>query len=399
MKIRLEYLLFLSFLFGVLIAYAIPFKVTAFSTFVDIFVNIFLFFSPLIVFVIIFNSTCSLVKEMDQAEHVIRNSLVLFGLLVLCCSIFASLVLASLSPTVTVGSSVVSGALSYVGEVVFLSALRPVSLALVLAVVLAFIVSRTQLFVRARQLSQSVYAIQGRIFGVLLRIFPVISLSLGSTLYYSLGSVSLEAYVISMGLTLALGVTALVVLALLVRMFAHVGFGQLGNYSTRMFAAVLAIGSSYVALPIALKIFRNHFNTPRQISDLVLTLGTSLNRCGSVMGVFAVSYVAARYTGVQLFSAQILLLAVPLAIIGFGAPGIQGGTLLVSLPLILDVIRSSNASHFAAVALAIFVGGTTFIQAAVNNVASGYVALLIAPSKARIGPYQAFDTNEPVATN
>lgn len=76
-----------------------------------------------------------------------------------------------------------------------------------------------------------------------------------------------------------------------------------------------------------------------------------------------------------------LLLAVPVALIGFGSPGIQGGTLLVSMPLILDVIMPFNPVKFTAIAVAIFVGGTTFIQAAVNNVASGYVALLVASAR------------------
>ena len=375
-----------SFILGLLIAYVMPFKIILFSTIVEVFINGFLFLSPLIVFVIVFNSTCSLLHERDQAGDAIRKSLVLFGLLVLCCSLFASLVLASLSPLATSTNKVLAGAPYYLGQVLFLSALRPVSLALVLAFVIAFLLSRTSLFNVVIGLSKSVYAFQEKAFRVLVTVFPVISLSLGATLYYNLGNVSLEAYAFSMCLTLALGLVALIALAVIVKTFTETSLARLGTYSARMFATALAIGSSYLALPMALRIFRDYFRTRRRVADLVLTLGTSLNRCGSVMGVLAVSFMAARYTGIELSSQQMLLLAVPIAIIGFGAPGVQGGTLLVSMPLILDVIISPDVAKFSAVALAIFTGGTTFIQSAVNNVASGYIALLVASPNPRRGP-------------
>jgi Na+/H+-dicarboxylate symporter len=231
------------------------------------------------------------------------------------------------------------------------------------------------------EFSKSIYSIQERAFEILVKVFPVIALSLGATLYYSLGNVSLEAYAISMGLTLALGFAVLMALLVAAKVFAHIELGELATYSTRMFATGLAIGSSYLALPLALKIFKQHFQTRGNLADLVLTLGSSLNRCGSVMGVLIVSFVAAHYAGFDLSSQQLLLLAIPVALIGFGSPGIQGGTLLVAMPLVLDVIMPADAARFSAVAVAIFVGGTTFIQAAVNNVASGYVTLLVASSR------------------
>jgi Na+/H+-dicarboxylate symporter len=381
MRIRLEYLLLFSFLLGLLIAYLTPFKISVFSVIVDSFIAGFLFLSPVIVFVIIFNSTCALMRERDLAGQVITRSVTIFGFLVLACSLFASLVLSSLAPSATGSGGISTGAFSYVAQIVLLSSLRPVSLALVLGVILAFTLSRTSHFGKVIKYSESVYRVEERAFGILVKVFPVIALSLGATLFYSLGNVSLEAYAISMALTLTLGLIVLIALLILVRILTRARLGQLGRYSTRMFATGLAIGSSYLALPLALSIFKQHFPTRGSLADLVLTLGTSLNRCGSVMGVLVVSFIAARYAGFDFSSQQLLLLAVPVALIGFGSPGIQGGTLLVAMPLVLDVMMPTNAQKFSAVAVAIFVGGTTFIQAAVNNVANGYVALLVASSK------------------
>jgi len=184
-------------------------------------------------------------------------------------------------------------------------------------------------------------------------------------------------YLVSMGLTLTLGLAALAGLFIAIQRVTQIGVREMSGYSTRMFAVGLSTGSSYVALPLALKIFKEHFSISEGIGDLVLSLGASLNRCGSVMGVLVVTFMAARYTGLEISWLQMLLLAVPVALIGFGSPGIQGGTLLVAMPVILHVVTPLSSAKFVAVAVALFVGGTTFIQAAVNIVATGYIALLI----------------------
>jgi Na+/H+-dicarboxylate symporter len=211
----------------------------------------------------------------------------------------------------------------------------------------------------------------------LLKIFPVVTMSLGASLYYTLGTVSVEAYVVSMVFVFLVGLAALAAILIMVGRATHQRLTELARYSSRMFATGLSIGSSYVILPLALRLFKEHFDADSAIRDLVLTLGASLNRCGSVMGVLIVTFVAAHYTGLAISWQQMLLLAFPVALIGFGSPGIQGGTLLVAMPVILYIVPSLNSERFMTVAVALFVGGTTFIQAAVNSVASGYVALLV----------------------
>lgn len=377
MKLRLEYLLLLCFLLGLFVAYVAPVDVHLFSTLVNVFIDGFIFLSPLIVFVIIFGATCSLIAESDLAGPVVKSATFLFAALVMVCSLFASVVLSPLLPSAAASKEFSVTTFSYVTEVVLAAALRPVTLALVFGLVLAFGLSRTSSFGRVVRVSKLVYRIQERAFGILLKIYPLITFSLGATLYYNLGNVSLEAYAASMGLVLSLSLAALAVLLVITKLFTGIGFGGLWKYSASMFTTGLATGSSYLALPMGLKIFKEHFSIRGDVADLVITLGSSLNRCGSVMGVLAVSFIAAHYTGTEFYSQQMLLLAVPVGLIAFGSPGISGGTLLVCMSLILDVIVPSNPAKFTGTAFAIFMGGTTFIQAALNTVASGYVALLV----------------------
>ena len=381
MKLRLEYLLLLCFLVGLVVAYVTPIDVRIFSTIVNLFIDGFIFLAPLIVFVIIFGATCSLIAESDLAGPVVKTATFLFAALVMGCSLFASIALSPLLPSATASREFSVTTFSYVAQVVLIAAFRPVTLALIFGLLLSFGLSKSSSFRRVVRVSKMVYMYQERAFEILLKVFPLITFSLGATLYYNLGNVSLEAYAISMGLVLSLSLASLGALFLITKLLSKVSSRTLWKYSASMFTTGLATGSSYLALPMGLKIFKEHFSIRSEVVDLVITLGSSLNRCGSVMGVLAVVFIAARYTGTEIYSQQMLLLAVPLGLIALGSPGIQGGTLLVSMALILDVITPSNAAKFTGTAFAIFIGGTTFIQAAVNTVASGYVTLLVGLKK------------------
>lgn len=377
MRIRFEYWLLVSFLLGLLVAYVVPTKIDLFSVVVDTFITVFMFLAPVIVFVIIFNSTCSLISERDVAGTVIKASVMYFVSLVLGCSLFAAIILSSVLPPPSSSMGISVEAFQYIVQIMLTSLLRPVTVSLILGVILAYGFSRTSFFGKAVYFSKKIYGSQEQAFKLLLKVFPAIAISLGGALYYNLGQVSLLVYLISMGLTLTLGLAALAGLFIAVQRVTQVRVREMSGYSTRMFAVGLSTGSSYVALPLALKIFKEHFSISEGIGDLVLSLGASLNRCGSVMGVLVVTFMAARYTGLEISWLQMLLLAVPVALIGFGSPGIQGGTLLVAMPVILHVVTPLSSAKFVAVAVALFVGGTTFIQAAVNIVATGYIALLI----------------------
>jgi len=266
---------------------------------------------------------------------------------------------------------------SYVLQAILTSLSRPVSLAILVGFVAPFLFAKTKHFQKILNASKHVYSAQARFFEILIEIFPIFCLSLGATLYYNLGKLAMNAYLISIGSVFILGMGVLVSLLLIVYKLASKDVKPLSKYSVRAFLAGLSTGSSYISLPMNLKIFNQYFKMDKRVRDFILTLGASLNRCGSVMGVLIVTFVSASFSNYELSCQQILSLAIPVALIGFGSPGIGGGTILVNLPVILDVISPCNPEKFTSTALALFIGGTTFVQVAVNTVTSGYVALLV----------------------
>lgn len=378
-KITLEYLLPLSFLFGFLTAYVIPFRIEVFVFITDIFVKTFILFAPLIVFVIIFTSTCSLQSEKARFGRVVKISVVLYISLIFSSAIFASAVLSI--PLLAYGSRIERNetvkAYDQISQTMLMSLLNPVFPAIIVGFIAPLLLARTQHFHKI--LSASKYLNSGReiFFKILIKILPLICLSLGARLYYDLGRVALDAYIISMGLIFALGTLVLTIFLLAIRRLMPGSLNQIYRYSRETFVTALSIGSSYIFLPLNIKIFGRFFKTDKRVRDFILTLGASLNRCGSVMGVLVVIFVSALYNNYGLSWQQILSLAIPVALLGFGSPGIHGGTLLVTLSVILQMLSPSNPEKFASTALALFVGGTSFPQVAVNSVTSGYVALLV----------------------
>lgn len=140
------------------------------------------------------------------------------------------------------------------------------------------------------------------------------------------------------------------------------------------------MGSSYMALPLNLKIFnqcfRSNNNDKRHVNDFILTLGATLNRCGSVMGVLVVVFILSIFNNYELSWKQ-LSLAPLVALVGIGSPGIHGGTLLASLSTIMQILSPPDPEKFVFTAISIYVASTTFVQVAVNTVINGYVTILV----------------------
>ncbi|MEM2339213.1 MAG: cation:dicarboxylase symporter family transporter, partial [Nitrososphaerales archaeon] len=147
-------------------------------------------------------------------------------------------------------------------------------------------------------------------------------------------------------------------------------------YTIKTLIAGVSIPASYILLPIHLKIFSDHFPIDGSLRDFVITLGAALNRLGSITGVIVSIYVSALYLNLTINPIQFLTLAPLLAVAGFASPGIMGGTILVTMPIIIDILAVSNVVTFSLTSMALF-NGVAIITAATNAVTTGYATLII----------------------
>jgi Na+/H+-dicarboxylate symporter len=65
----------------------------------------------------------------------------------------------------------------------------------------------------------------------------------------------------------------------------NINLKTLASYTLKIFTIGASLPSSYILLPIHLKIFTQHFQINKEIEDFIITLGAALNRSGSIIGV------------------------------------------------------------------------------------------------------------------
>ncbi len=94
--------------------------------------------------------------------------------------------------------------------------------------------------------------------------------------------------------------------------------------------------SSNATLPVALRVARDNLKLPREISQFVLTIGSTGNQNGTALYEGVVVLFLAQVFGVHLTLGQQLGVVLMSVLAGVGTAGVPGG----SLPLIVLVLRS-----------------------------------------------------------
>lgn len=209
-------------------------------------------------------------------------------------------------------------------------------------------------------------------------IMPIIVLFLGfstsARLKLNMFSVIINAII----LICVVEIIALILILLLVHIYTKVNLKSILKYTIIVLITTLPLGSSYLALPINIKIFRKIFNNvPESIVNLVLTIEASINRCGSLLGILTSLIVSFNFFSVKIPLLNVILLLLLLPLISLGSPGIHGGTFIVSLPLITSILTVSSQSPAIMLSFAIFTGILTFIHVTLNTITNGYLTLII----------------------
>lgn len=379
MNVKVEYFIILMFILGIFyglfnLAYTDFFVYVA-----TLFISIFVVFAPIIVFLVIFLSMSVLVVKGESIYNV-GGRIVFYILLFSYVASFMGFLTypliiqqvryasASLNPT-----QFASNIFHIFQEVI----IRPIFISVLLGLLLPYTFKKVlHRFPKYFELGYN-FVIRG--FKSLTLIMPLISFSLGISLYSVLKTSLLELVVSAVTFIFLVGLLLISILPFLLGLYKF-GFGRLFKYSINIFLSTLSVGASYLALPINIKIFHENFDAD-EISDVALTLGASMNRCGSIAGAIIAIYLSSIYTGVKISVLQALIVMLMLPVIALGSPGIHGGTLLVGMPIIIDILGISSTSPFLTTALSIFVGITTYIQAAINTTTNGYIALLLQTHK------------------
>jgi len=184
---------------------------------------------------------------------------------------------------------------------------------------------------------QGLYDIVMKIIDIAMRLAPYgvaalvfsVSARLGVDIVLILGKFMM---VVLVGLALhLLGVYSLI-LKYLVRVSPWKFFGRIEEVIITAFST----SSSNVTLPTALRVTEEKLHVPRNITNFVLTLGSTANQNGTALYEGVTVLFLAQFFGADLTLAQQIMVVLAAVLAGIGTAGVPGG----SLPVIVLVLQS-----------------------------------------------------------
>ncbi|MEM1545953.1 MAG: cation:dicarboxylase symporter family transporter [Candidatus Methanomethylicia archaeon] len=368
MKYRFTYesLLPLTFILGILLAYISPFKLEFLKIVASLFTSFFFISAPIFIFIIL---TYSLSIRAGNSR-IANYTIILFFIVCFTISIITATIL-SLSRGFSTGFSIPSLMLL---EVAMEGLLKPIPISIALGIVFSLTI------IPRFDVAKKIVTILNRVImyflKMIVKVLPVVSISFGVSFYYSLGGYSILAYTEALMLMLIFSFSYILIIILITAKFLNIGFRRLISYFLKIMAAGISLPSSYILLPVHLKIFNDHFKIDRSIGDTVIALGAALNRAGSIIGVILSISIVSKYMNVQVDLVQYIVLAIAVAIVGFASPGIPGGTILVAMPVIMSIINVYDTAMFSITSIATF-NGITILTAPTNAVITGCIALIV----------------------
>ncbi|MGB9729214.1 MAG: cation:dicarboxylate symporter family transporter [Thermoprotei archaeon] len=367
-KLTYELTLPFAFLLGMVLAYIVPYKLNFLTTLAWLFTNFFFIIAPIIIFIIL-TSSLSTRKEQSKLTNYTIISFFISGL---ASSILATFVISLMNyksySEITLNINTVA-----LLETIINGLLKPIPLSIIASIIATYTIMKIK---TVNKIMTTLNNALLQIFKIFVKILPIIAIAFGTSLYYTLKNASITAYIETLTLSLTLMLSYILILFTIIHKNLNINLKKLTSYTFKIFTIGASLPSSYILLPIHLKIFTQHFQINKEIRDFVITLGAALNRSGSIIGVIASVYITSQYLNIQITLPQYIILAILTAIIGFASPGIPGGTILITMPIIIDILKISNIESFSLTSIALF-NGITIITAATNTITTGYITLLI----------------------
>jgi DAACS family dicarboxylate/amino acid:cation (Na+ or H+) symporter len=208
--------------------------------------------------------------------------------------------------------------------------------ALVFGVALSVVPDRTQALV---QVLQGLFDVTMVIIGFAMRLAPAAVACLVFAVTARLGFDILRTLAWFVATVLGgLALHLVVVYSLVVALFARRSPWHFFRDISEAVYTAFGTSSSNATLPTALRVAREKLRLPRDISQFVLTVGSTGNQNGTALYEGVVVLFLAQVYGVELSLVKQITVVLMSVLAGIGTAGVPGG----SLPLVVIVLRSVN---------------------------------------------------------
>lgn len=188
----------------------------------------------------------------------------------------------------------------------------------------------------------------------------------------------LRWYLVAAALTAFLAVTWLALAALVACRVSRVPLRRiLRSYVAPTFAFAWASASSTATIPVNLAAAKA-IGVRREVRDLVIPLGATVNLDGAMLGSMVLTPIAARAVGIDVGIGDLIATLPPLVILTIGAPGLPAGVGIIAPPVIATVLGLTGdvATAFIGVWFAFNLGLTDQFRTAASSCTNGLIAMI-----------------------
>jgi len=135
-----------------------------------------------------------------------------------------------------------------------------------------------------------------------------------------------------------LAVILFILYPLVIRLFSKVPYKKFFQTMQPVFLMAFSTSSSAATLPVTMERVSNGFSIKKEISDFVLSLGTTINMDGTALYQSIAAVFIAQATGIELSIGQMVIIALTATLSAVGAAGIPGAG-MITLIIVLDAIH------------------------------------------------------------
>lgn len=183
---------------------------------------------------------------------------------------------------------------------------------------------------KVRELLQSFLAVFFKILDYVMETSP---LGVAALMAYSIAEygegifTALSKYI----LTAYLACIAVFIVVMLVPtlVYTKISFKRFISGLFKIWLVTLSTTSSAAALPTSLKISKEEYLVPEEISNFVLPLGCTINMCGGAASFCCLAVFVSGFYNITFSFEQIVYFVIIATLINMGAPGIPGGGIIL----------------------------------------------------------------------
>jgi len=135
-----------------------------------------------------------------------------------------------------------------------------------------------------------------------------------------------------------LAIILFILYPLIIRLFSKITYGNFFKTMQPVFLMAFSTSSSAATLPVTMERVSNGFNIKKEISDFVLSLGTTINMDGTALYQSIAAVFIAQATGIELTTGQLVIIALTATLSAVGAAGIPGAG-MITLIIVLDAVN------------------------------------------------------------